>query len=279
VQEKPLSIALREINEGLLTAEALDPERGATDRSSVRREYPDAWRPPAPRCRASSSASPAASPRTRPRAAARLTEAGHDVTVVPTAAPAVRRRGHLGRPVRASRCRPTCGTDVTRCRTCGSGRRPTSSSSRRPPPTCSPGPPTAWPTTCSPTSCSPPAARWCWPRRCTPRCGSTRPPGQRRDPARARRARARAGGRAGSPGPTPARAAARAGGDRRRLPDVLVLRRATAPPRPAGRRVVVRPAAPASRSTRSASSATAQRRQGYALAARRGCSAAPRSRS
>ena len=99
------------------------------------------------------------------------------MTVVPTAAALrVRRRARPGRRCPASRSPPRSGTTSTRCRTCGSARRPTSSWSPRRPPTCWPRPPTAWPTTCSPTPCSPPAARSCSRPRCTPRCGSTRPP-------------------------------------------------------------------------------------------------------
>ena len=66
-----------------------------------------------------------------------------------------------GRRCRASRCPPTSGPTSTRCRTSGSARPPTWSSSRRPPRTCWPRRRTGWPTTCSPTPCSPPAARSC----------------------------------------------------------------------------------------------------------------------
>ena len=107
----------------------------------------------------------------------RFTESGHDVTVVPTAAALrVRRRAHLGGAVRqAGRHR---GVD-RRARGAARADRPVRRPRRgraRPPPTCWPGPRTAWPTTCSPTPCSPPAARSCSPRPCTPRCGSTPPP-------------------------------------------------------------------------------------------------------
>ena len=108
--------------------------------------------------------------------------------------PGVRRARRPGPRCPATRCRARSGTASTRCRTSGSARGPTSSSSRRPPPTCWPGPPTGWPTTCSRTPCSPPGARCCSRRRCTPRCGSTPRPGANvDDAARARRRRARPG--------------------------------------------------------------------------------------
>ena len=55
-QEKPLSIALREINSGLLTAEHAEPELRGLSLRWLSRQCP----------RASFSASAAASPRTRP---------------------------------------------------------------------------------------------------------------------------------------------------------------------------------------------------------------------
>ena len=127
VQEKPLSIALREISEGLLTAEE-------------RARRPD---PAAARGAVSGSGSvPGAAPRvfsaSRGGIAAYkscellrlLTESGHGVTVVPTA-DALRFVGAAtwaalsGKPGRAE-----SGTTCTRCRTCGSARAPTWSSSR-----------------------------------------------------------------------------------------------------------------------------------------------------
>ena len=79
-------------------------QRGPADLRADRGLSPHAGRP-RPRRRppcASSSASAAASPPTRPCLLLRLlTEAGHDVTVVPTAAALqLRRRAHLGGPVR-----------------------------------------------------------------------------------------------------------------------------------------------------------------------------------
>ena len=174
VQEKPLSIALREINGGLLT--------------------PRAGRRPG-RLGASSAGRPARRPRRR---------RGHRGLQGVRAAPAadrdrarrhrradrqragVRRRADLGGPVRQARERERLGRRARGAARARSARRPTSSSSPPRPPTCSPGPRTAWPTTCSPTPCSPPAARWCSPRRCTPRCGSTRPPGPTSRTLRAR---------------------------------------------------------------------------------------------
>ena len=53
-----------------------------------------------------------------------FTEAGHDVTVVPTAAALqLRRRRHLGGAVRQAGRTPTCGPTSTRCRTCGIGQQ------------------------------------------------------------------------------------------------------------------------------------------------------------
>ncbi len=155
----------------------------------------------------SSSASAAASPPTRPVSCcgcspSRATGSG-SCPPPPRCGSSARRPG---RRCPASRSPTTSGPTCTRCRTCGSARRPTSSSSRRPPPTCWPRPPTASPTTCSPTRCSPRAARSCSRRRCTPRCGSTRPPwptSPRCAPAACWSSSRRS---AGSPAPTPARA-------------------------------------------------------------------------
>ena len=126
----------------------------------------------------------------------------------------------------------------------------------RPPPTCWPGPPTASPTTCSPTPCSPPAARWCSRRPCTPRCGSTRPPGQRRARCARRGARRdRAGGRAAHRRRHRQGPAARPGRDLRGRAARAAPAAAAPPTWPAGTWWSP-PAAPASRSTRCASSAT-----------------------
>ena len=65
-----------------------------------------------------------------------------------------------GRRCPASRSPPTCGTtshEVPHVATRPGGRPRRGRA--RPPPTCWPGPRTAWPTTCSPTRCSPRAAR------------------------------------------------------------------------------------------------------------------------
>ena len=127
----------------------------------------------------SSSGWPAASRRTRPATLLRRFTGVRRADVDASCRPPPRWSSSArppGRRCRASRSPPTCGATSTRCRTCGSASPPTSSWSRRPPPTCWPGPRTAWPTTCSPTPCSPPAARSSSPRRCTPRCGSTPPP-------------------------------------------------------------------------------------------------------
>ena len=187
-----------------------------------------------------------------------LTEAGHDVTVVPdrggAASSSARRPGPR---CRTTRSRPTSGPVPRTSRTSASAGRPTSSSSPRRPPTCSPGPRTAWPTTCSPTPCSPPAARCCSRRRCTPRCGSTRRRPTTSPPcaAAARSCSSPATGRL-------------TGTDtgKGRLPEPAEIagsgRAAAAPARPRCRTTSPAgtswsaPAAPASRSTRCASSAT-----------------------
>ena len=180
VQEKPLSIALREINDDLLTCEDIDPaELAAEEEAAAARSRPasstasdptvdDQLR--RPRGRVPSGARPRVVLGVTGGIAAykacellrRFTESGHDVTVVPTAA-ALEFVGaaDLGRAVRQAGRRPRCGPTCTRCRTSGSARAPTWSWSPRPPPTCSPRPPTGWPTTCSPTPCSPRAARSC----------------------------------------------------------------------------------------------------------------------
>ena len=205
----------------------------------------------------------------------RLTESGHDVTVVPTAAAlkfvgAATWEALSGKPVRDRRLRPTSTTS----RTSGSARRPTWSSSPRPRPTCWRERRTAGPTTCStatlltarcPVVLAPAMHTEMWEHPATRdnvatlrERGVARPrPGVR--PAHRRRHR---------PGP-----AARARGDLRGAPSTCSRRGAAGRPADlAGRRVVVSaPAAPASTSTRCASSATARSgKQGYALAARGG---------
>ena len=191
----------------------------------------------------------------------KLTEAGHDVTVVPTAA-ALEFVGaaDLGGALAPSGRARTSGPTPPRCRTCGSAARPTWSSSPRPPPTCSPAPRTGWPTTCSPTPCSPPGARCCSRRRCTPRCGSTRPPSTTSPPC---------AGAARSCSNRPVGRLTGADTGKGRLPEpveIAAARRAAAAPR--GRaalrprrpaRAWSAPAAPARRSIRCASSATRPR--------------------
>ena len=119
VQEKPLSIALREIADDLLTCEHVDPAELAAEEAAAQQAAADAG---ARRRRVTTDAG---STRPRPSETAvaapprvvlgvaggiaaykacellrRLTESGHDVTVVPTAsALRVRRRAHLGRAV------------------------------------------------------------------------------------------------------------------------------------------------------------------------------------
>ena len=106
VQEKPLSIALREINADLLTCEDVDPaelaaEEEARKQASLEANFdaasdlaaahaqppPDLEAVPVGSGLGSSSGCPAASRRTRPASCCGcFTESGHDVTVVPTEA-------------------------------------------------------------------------------------------------------------------------------------------------------------------------------------------------
>ena len=264
-QEKPLSIALREINEGLLTHTAGDesatPGRASpaapSDGGRTRQHLPGA----------SSTGRMGAVSRivlgvsggiAAYKAAELLRCSPRPVTTCAWSRPRARCSSSASRPGRrcpASRSPPTCGRTPTRCRTCGSAGRPTWSWSRRPRPTCWPAPPPGWPTTCSRTRCSPPAARWCWRRRCTPRCGSTRPPGPtwrpcapRRvvvDPAVGRLTGADTGA-AGCPSPPSSPS----------WPGCWPRRRARAADL-AGRRVVVTAGGTRRRWTRSGSSATA----------------------
>ncbi len=196
------------------------------------------------------------------RAAAALTETGHDVRVVPTAPrAAVRRRSHLRGAVRPPGHHRASGTTCTRCRTCGSAS--TADLVVVAPATAdllaraAHGRADDLLTNTLLTARCPVVLRA---RRCTPRCGSTRPPEdnvatlRRRGVARARARRRPADRRGHRHGP-----AARARGDRRGLPAWCWPRGAAAPRpgRPPG--AWSPPAAPASRSTRSASSATAPR--------------------
>ena len=187
------------------------------------------------------SASAAASPPTRSCELLRLlTEAGHEVRVVPDRGrAAVRRRGHLGGAVRPPgrhrrlRRRPRGAARPA------SARRPTSSSSPRPPPTCSPGPPPGCADDLLTAPCSPRAARCCSPRHAHRDVGAPGHRGQRRDAARAAApscsspAVGRLTGADTGPGrlPEPER-------DRRRSAELLAGRGADALPRDlAGRRV------------------------------------------
>ena len=300
VQEKPLSIALREINDDLLTCEDVDPAELAAEEQAASGQPRRALRrrattvsdhrrgsgPAAPRARptraASSSGSAAASPPTRPASCcAGSPSPAHDVTRRPD-----RRRAATssapptwaalsGKPVAAEVWDDVHEVPHVRHRPA----RPTWSWSPRPPPTCWPRPRTAWPTTCSPTRCSPPAARSCSPRRCTPRCGSTRPRRPTWPPCAA----------AGVVVIEPA-SGRLTGADtgKGRLPDpaeIFEVRREVLPPpalrpRPTwpGAASWSPPAAPASRSTRSGSSATARRASRATPSPARRPPAAPRSR-
>ena len=82
-----------------------------------------------------------------------MTEAGHGVTVVPTAnalefVGTATWEALSGRPVRTGTFEAVDEVNHVRL-----GRQPTSWSSPRPPPTCSPARPRAWPRTCSATCC------------------------------------------------------------------------------------------------------------------------------
>ena len=133
MQEKPLSIALREINDDLLTCEDIDPEAEAARPSEARAAAADR------RGTVVLGVSGGIAAYKACELLRRLTESGHDVTVVPDRrGAAVRRRAPTwsalsGKPVHDRRV----DRRRTRCRTSGSASRPTSSSSHRPPPTCS----------------------------------------------------------------------------------------------------------------------------------------------
>ena len=101
VQEKPLSIALREINERHAHRRATTAERRPPDASAG--AHAGAHRP---RASAAGIAAYKACELLR-----LLTESGHDVRVVPDPRrAAVRRRGHLGGAVRPPGRPPTSGT-------------------------------------------------------------------------------------------------------------------------------------------------------------------------
>ena len=200
MQEKPLSIALREINEDLLDLEPTEAD--AEPRPPVEPDADDR------RPRRSDAVAQVVLGVGGGIAAykacellRRLTESGHDVTVVPTAAALrVRRRRRPGRRCPASRSRTDVWADVARgAARAASASRPTSSSSR---------PATAdllaraahgladdLLTNTLLTARCPVRVRA---RRCTPRCGSTPPPQANVATLRARgvaRARARPSGR------------------------------------------------------------------------------------
>ena len=272
VQEKPLSVALREIDAGLLTCEKVPPARPRP--RAWRRAPSAAWSPS--RCPAlsppavdddapgtSSSASPAASRPTRPRPCCGCCATAG--TTSPSCPPRPRCASSASRPGRrcpATRSPPTSGATPTRCRTCASAGPPTWSSSRRPPPTCSRGPPTAWPTTCSTsallTAPCPVAAGPGHAHRDVGAPGHPRQRGHaaragrrrarpRRRPAHRRRLRAGPAARARATCCTRAcRGACWSGRPRSAAGSDLAGRRRRASP----------PAAPASRSTRCGSSAT-----------------------
>ena len=136
-----------------------------------------------------------------------LTEAGHDVTVVPTAA-ALHFVGEAtwsalsGKPVHTD-----VWSDITEVPHVRIGQEADLVVVAPATADLSPAPRQARPTTCSPTCCSRPAARSSWPPRCTPRCGSTPPPRptSRRSASAASTSCPRPPG--GSPGATPARVA------------------------------------------------------------------------
>ena len=154
VQEKPLSIALREINEDKLTCERRRPGRarrrggrrqaGCPRRRRHLAQYAD---PSETSTRLTDDAAPSSTSAERrdPRGGPALGRPGgrrrdRRLQGVRAAAPAhrvrprrhrradrgragVRRARRPGRRCRASRSPPTCGRRCTRCRTCASGRR------------------------------------------------------------------------------------------------------------------------------------------------------------
>ncbi len=204
----------------------------------------------------------------------RLVDAGAHVAPVMTAGP---RAGSSARPRcppwRRSRCARRSGTRRSPSRTPVWARGPTSSWSARPRRGCSPTTPPAARPTSSPPPCSPPGLRWWSARPCTPRCGSTR---------RCRTTWPRCG-HEGSGSWSPSRAAspaATSGHGRLAAPERIVAAveaclaaRPTSP----GSRSWSPPAAPARRSTPSASSGTARRASRATPSPRRRCAAAPRS--
>ena len=134
VQEKPLSIALREINDDLLTCEDVDPAELAAEEAAAKAAAADAarrLRAPVPP-RSQTTPCPAAVVlgvvrRHRGLQGLRAAPPVHRVRPrrdrrADRGRAAVRRRPHLGRAVRASPSPPRCGTTSTRCRTCRIGQ-------------------------------------------------------------------------------------------------------------------------------------------------------------
>ena len=163
VQEKPLSIALREISERLLQRRAPSRADGGV-RFHVCPRHPRRRR--GHRRLQGVRAAPAAH-RVRASGPGRAD---------PGRAP-VRRRGHLGRAVRPAGDHRRVDRRARGAARPDRARTPTWSWSRPPPPTCWPGPPPGMagrPADRHPAHRALPGA--CTPRPCTPRCGSTRPP-------------------------------------------------------------------------------------------------------
>ena len=142
---------------------------------------------PTPTPGGSFSGSPAASPPTRPaRCSGACARPGTTSRSWRRVRAGVHRRGHVRGALGPPGARPACSRTSPRSSTSPSGAcRPRRASSRRRP-TCSPAWPTGAPTTCSPPRCSPRGARCCWSPRCTPRCGSTRRPSTTSPPLRPR---------------------------------------------------------------------------------------------
>ena len=148
VQEKPLSIALREINDDLLTCEDVDPAELAAEEEAEARPPPSrpASRPTADRrpdgrsdrrperrrgCLRGAGSRPSRRPRRLRRhrglQGVRAAAPVHRVRPRRDRRPdgrgaAVRRRRHLGGPVRQAGQPPRSGPTSTRCRTSGSAR-------------------------------------------------------------------------------------------------------------------------------------------------------------
>ena len=137
VQEKPLSIALREINDDLLTCEDVDPAELAAEEAAAKAAALDAGT-----CRDRQERRPERTPDGAHLARVVLGVSGgiaaykacellrrlHRVRSrrdrrTHRRALRVRRRPDLGGAVRQARVAPTSGTTSTRCRTCGSARQ------------------------------------------------------------------------------------------------------------------------------------------------------------